>query len=69
MILVLIILRIRTFTLSFIQLDQLIEMDVDLCELLHSDHNLSYICEENAEFNVKRVKLSERYGCNNTRAD
>ena len=66
---VLIILKIRTFTLSFIQMDQLIEMEVELSELLHSDHNLSYICEENAEFNVKRVKLSERYGCNNTRAD
>ena len=66
---VLIILKIRTFTLSFIQMDQLIEMEVELSELLHSDHNLSYICEENIEFNVERVKLSERYGCNNTRAD
>ena len=50
-------------------MDQLIEMEVELSELLHSDHNLSYICEENIEFNVERVKLSERYGCNNTRAD
>ena len=66
---VLLILEIRTFTLSFIQMDQLIEMEVELSELLHSDHNLSYICEENIEFNVERVKLSERYGCNNTRAD
>ena len=51
---VLIILKIRTFNLSFIQMDQLIEMEVELSELLHSDHNLSYICEENISSSTLR---------------
>ena len=66
---VLLILESRTCARALVQMDQLIEMEVELSELLHSDHNLSYICEEYIEFNVERVKLSERYGCNNTRAD